>query len=96
MSLCLERHLELILKKSGVALTTLNIHDALRRCENIIFQDKKSNRIFSMGSNKSIEAKQIYAALGLNPRSSTREICDLKAPVVPSSHSVKPQLSGIR
>jgi transposase len=96
MSLCLERHLELILKKSGMALTSLNIHDALRRCENIIFQDKKSNRIFSMGSSKSVEAKQIYVALGLNSRSSTREICDLKAPVVPSLHSVKPQLSGIR
>ncbi len=96
MSLCLERHLEIILKKSGVELTTLNIHDVLRRCENVIFQDKKSNRIFSMESNKSIEARAIYSAIGLNPRSTTREICDLKMPVVPSLHSVKPQLSGIR
>jgi hypothetical protein len=96
MSLCLERHLEIILKKSGVELKTLNIHDALRRCENVIFQDKKSNRIFSMESNKSIEARAIYSAIGLNPRSTTREICDLKMPVVPSLHSVKPQLSGIK
>lgn len=37
-----------------------------------------------MESNKSIEAKAIYVAVGLNPRSTTREICDLKLPVVPS------------
>ena len=96
ISLCLERHLELILKKSEIPLTTQNIHDALRRCENTVFQDKKSNRIFSMSSNKPIEAKQIYTAVGLNPRSTTREICDPKLPVVPSLHSVKPELSGIR
>lgn len=96
MSLCLERHLELILKKAGEKLTTQNIHDALKRCEYLIFQDKKSNRVFKMGSNKSIEARQIYTAVGLNPRSSTREIHDLKLPVVPSLHSVKPELCGIK
>jgi transposase len=96
MSLCLERHLELILKKAGLHITTQNIHDALRRCERVIFQDKKSNRLFQMGSNKSVEAKQIYTAIGLDPRARTYELPNPKAPVVPTSHSVKPQLVGIR
>jgi transposase len=96
MGLCLERHLELILKKSQVQMTTQNIHDALNQCTNVIFQDKKSKRIFKMGSNKSIEAKQIYTALGIDPRARTFELHDPGMSVVPTSHSVKPELAGIR
>lgn len=96
MALCLERHLELALKKSGIHLSPQNIHDALSQCSNIVLQDKKSKRIFQMGSNKPIEAKQIYTALGLDPRSRTRELHGPMALVVPTSHSVKAELAGIR
>ncbi len=59
----------------------------------------RRNALFGVStveSNKSTEARSIYSAIGLNPRSTTREICDLKMPAVPYLHSLKPQLSGIR
>ena len=95
MALCLERHLEVGLKKIGVAVTTTNIHDALNGCQAIHMQDKKSHRMFRMSSNKSEEAKQIYRAVGLSPRSKTIELERPQGLVVPTTHSVKPQLYGI-
>jgi transposase len=95
MALCLERHLEVGLKKVGAALTTQNIHDALIGCQTIFVQDKKTNRMFQMGSNKSEEAKQIYLAVGLSPRSKTVELENPGAPVVPTATSIRPQLCGM-
>jgi hypothetical protein len=74
LALVLERHLEVILNKRGTPLTTTQIHDSLIRCEKIIFQETKSNRLFEMDRNKPTEAKTIYEALGLPLRSETREI----------------------
>jgi transposase len=95
MALCLERHLEAGLKKAGITLTTRNVHDALSECQVIYVQDKKTNRMFRLGSNKPEEAKQIYQALGLSPRSKTMEIESPRGPVVPTTNSIKPQLCGI-
>lgn len=91
----LERHLEVILKKRNTPVTTTQIHDALILCKKIIFQDQKSNRLFEMDSNKPVEAKQIYEAVGLKWRQSTRELSNPGHDVVPSSMSVKPQVAGI-
>lgn len=95
LSLVLERHLEVILKKRNTPVTTTQIHDALILCKKIIFQDQKSNRLFEMDSNKPVEAKQIYEAVGLKWRQSTRELSNPGYDVVPSSMSVKPQVAGI-
>jgi transposase len=95
ISLVLERHLEVRLKKRGTPLTAMNIHDALSGCQKILFQDQKTHRLFEMDCNKSVEAKQIYAALGLPWRSPTRELPRPDGCVVPSELSVKPQVSGI-
>jgi len=95
LALVLERHLEVRLKKRGTPLTTTQIHDALRGCEKIIFQEKKTNRVFEMDRNKPAEAKIIYEVLGLSLRSQTRELHTPDGSVVPMLHSVKPQLYGI-
>jgi transposase len=95
LSLVLERHLEVLLKQRNTPVTTTQIHDALGKCKKIIFQDNKSNRLFEMDSNKPIEAKKIYEAVGLRWRYATRELENPGGNVVPSSVSVMPQLSGI-
>jgi transposase len=95
MALCLERHLEVGLKKIGTALTTQNIYDALNGCQTVFVQDKKTKRMFQMGSNKSEEAKQIYLAVNLSPHSKTVELENPGALVVPTAHSVRPQLYGM-
>lgn len=95
LSLVLERHLEVILKQRGTPVTTTQVHDALKFCKKIIFQDQKSNRLFEMDANKPVEAKQIYEALGLKWRQATKELPNPGGLVVPSSISVNPQASGI-
>jgi transposase len=95
LALVLERHLEVILKTRGTPLSVTQIHDSLKHCEKIIFQEKKTNRLFEMDRNKPMEAKVIYEALGLPLRSETRELPNPNGNVVPILHSVKPQLYGI-
>lgn len=95
LSLVLERHLEVILKQRNTPITTTQIHDALIMCKKIIFQDQKTNRLFEMDSNKPVEAKTIYEAVGLKWRQQTKELPNPKGSVVPSSLSVMPQVSGI-
>jgi transposase len=95
IALVLERHLEQILKKRRKPLTHINIHDALSLCKKIIFQEGGTHRLFQMSSNKPDEAKVIYKTLGLNWRSSTIELPNPGQNVVPSSHSVIPQVYGI-
>lgn len=94
-ALVLERHLEVRLEKSGLFLTTKNIHDALSMCQKIILQDKRTHRLFEMDSNKPPEAKQIYQAVGLPWRKQTRELPKPEGLVVSSVGCVKPQDIGI-
>lgn len=95
LTLVLERHLEVILKKNGTPLTLDAIHQALLHCKKIILQDQKTSRVYEVPSNKPMEAKQIYQALGLNSRTQTREIAHPKSSVVCSEWSVRPQAYGI-
>jgi ribosomal 30S subunit maturation factor RimM len=64
-------------------------------CQTVFVQDKKTNHIFQMGSNKSEEAKQICHAAGLNSRSKTIELDNPRAFVVPTAIHIKSQLLGI-
>lgn len=95
IALVLERHLEVVLKQRQTPLTTTNIFDALRACKKIIFQDKTSFRLFEMQSNKPIEARIIYEALGLRWKKETRELPNHGGNVVSSSWSVIPESLGI-
>ncbi len=94
-ALVLERQLELRLKRRGTPLTVTNIHDALNLCHKIIFQEKITNRLFEMDSNKPSEAKKIYEAVGIPWRSQTRELPTPPASVVPSVVSVIPEVVGL-
>lgn len=95
IALVLERTLEVMLKQRGTPLTITNIFDALRPCKKIIFQDKATSRLFEMESNKPVEAKTIYEALGLRWRKETRELPNPGGNVVSSSESVIPESLGI-
>lgn len=91
IALVLERSLEVTLKKRNTPLTSTNIHDALSHCCKILFQDKKTHRLFQMDTNKPIEAKVLYEALAIPWRRSTRELPNPNGNVVSSTLSVKPQ-----
>jgi transposase len=95
LSLVLERHLEVRLKKSSLQLTSQNIHDALGKCQKVILQDRRSFRLFELDSNKPKEAKQIYEAVGLPWRKPTKELETPEGLVVSSVGSVIPQTIGI-
>ena len=95
MALVVERHLEVILKKNKTPLTQDAIHQALTACRRIIFQDKRTSRVYEMPSNKPLQAKQIYSALGLNYRATTQIIARPEASVVCTQQSVRPQDLGI-
>ena len=84
-----------MLKQRGTPLTITNIFDSLRPCKKIIFQDKTTFRLFEMQSNKPVEAKTIYEALGLRWRKETRELPNPGGNVVSSSESVIPESLGI-
>lgn len=95
MALVLERSLEVILKKRNTPLTPTNIHDALSHCQKIILQEKRTHRLFEMDTNKPIEAKTLYEALGIPWRRPTRELPNPKGNVVSSVLSVKPESLAI-
>jgi sulfur relay (sulfurtransferase) complex TusBCD TusD component (DsrE family) len=69
-----ERHLETILKLKGTPFTFTQIQDALKLCEQILFQDQKTKRLFVMQRNKSAQAKMIDKAVQLLVHSQTRKI----------------------
>lgn len=95
IALVLERSLEVTLKKRNTPLTSTNIHDALSHCQRILFQEKKTHRLFEMDTNKPIEAKVLYEAVGIHWRRATRELPNPEGNVVSSVLSVKPESLAI-
>jgi len=95
IALVLERSLEVTLKKRNTPLTSTNIHDALSHCQRILFQEKKTHRLFEMDTNKPVEAKVLYEAVAIPWRRPTRELPNPKGNVVSSVLSVKPESLAI-
>lgn len=95
MALVLERSLEVILKKQNTPLTPTQIHDALSHCQRILFQEKTTQRLFEMDTNKPVEAKILYQTLGIPWRRPTRELPNPGGNVVSSVQSVKPESLAI-
>ena len=91
IALVLERSLEVTLKKRNTPLTSTNIHDALSHCQRIVFQEKKTHRLFEMDTNKPVEAKVLYEAVAIPWRRATRELPNPGGNVVSSTLSVKPE-----
>jgi transposase len=66
MTLFFERFLELLLRKNNTPLTPDKIRYALSGVHSTYFEDKSSNKIGRMQSSLSVEAGDIFKALGLS------------------------------